>query len=177
MQDQPIKFRAEELVKFQGKEYPVVGGRLRLAHENGFNGLETAIVEYRSREAATVQATVTIKGATYQGFGTADAKRDGRLAETLLELAETRAIARALRFAGFGVEFTGAEEVSHVPRTAANPARPTNPRAAPVAHPSEEAKTLKRTATMLAIELPSEDDYESTEAWIEAARRTIKGSK
>ena len=31
-----------------------------------------------------------------------------------MELAETRAIARALRFGGIGVEYTGAEEVSHV---------------------------------------------------------------
>ena len=42
------------------------------------------------------------------------AQRDARLAESLIELAETRSIARALRFAGFGLEFTGAEEVSHV---------------------------------------------------------------
>jgi hypothetical protein len=36
------------------------------------------------------------------------------LADSLVELAETRAIARALRFGGIGVEYTGAEEVSHV---------------------------------------------------------------
>ncbi len=34
--------------------------------------------------------------------------------ESLVELAETRSVARALRFAGFGLEFTSAEEVSHV---------------------------------------------------------------
>ena len=48
------------------------------------------------------------------GYGTANSQRDTRLAESLVELAETRSIARALRFAGFGLEFTGAEEVSHV---------------------------------------------------------------
>jgi len=36
------------------------------------------------------------------------------LALSLLELAETRCIARALRFAGYGVEMTGAEEISHL---------------------------------------------------------------
>ena len=41
-------------------------------------------------------------------------QRDAKLADSLVELAETRAIARALRFGGIGVEFTGAEEVSHV---------------------------------------------------------------
>jgi hypothetical protein len=33
------------------------------------------------------------------------------LANALVELAETRAIARALRFAGYGVEYTGFEEM------------------------------------------------------------------
>jgi hypothetical protein len=32
----------------------------------------------------------------------------------ILELAETRAIARSLRFAGYGVEYCSAEEVSHL---------------------------------------------------------------
>ena len=32
----------------------------------------------------------------------------------MLELAETRSIARSLRFAGYGLEYCGAEEVSHV---------------------------------------------------------------
>jgi hypothetical protein len=35
----------------------------------------------------------------------------------LVELAETRAIARALRFSGVGCEFTSAEEVSHLANT------------------------------------------------------------
>ena len=56
---------------------------------------------------------VTAKG-QFVGYGTANSQRDTRLAESLVELAETRSIARALRFAGFGLEFTGAEEVSHV---------------------------------------------------------------
>ena len=43
------------------------------------------------------------------------AQRDTRLAESLIELAEKRSIARALRFAGYGVEYAGPEEVLHVP--------------------------------------------------------------
>lgn len=60
----------------------------------------------------------------FVGYGTANSQRDARLAESLIELAETRSVARALRFAGFGLEFTGAEEVSHV--TAAEPEREHN---------------------------------------------------
>jgi hypothetical protein len=58
-------------------------------------------------------SAVTNKG-QFVGYGTANSQRDARLAESLIELAETRSVARALRFAGFGLEFTGPEEVSHV---------------------------------------------------------------
>ncbi|MHB1391807.1 MAG: hypothetical protein ACYCYE_01800 [Clostridia bacterium] len=104
-------FRNEELVKVQGKTYPVVGGRLRLAHdENNSLSIETSVVQY-SEEATVVQASVKTEKGTFTGLGNASAKRDRVLSNAILELAETRAIARALRFAGYGVEYTGFEEV------------------------------------------------------------------
>lgn len=112
-------FKPAELVKIQGRQYPVVGGRLRLAHEAGVRGITTEIVEC-STSRVVIKATVFMArdGSDIQrpfnGYGEADEKRDARLKEAILELAETRAIARALRFAGFGTEFTGAEEVSHL---------------------------------------------------------------
>jgi len=108
-------FQPHELVSLQGKKFPVVGGRLRVAHDMGLQGLETTVVEYAYGEVATVQATATSKeGGRFQGTGTAHAGRDGLHKKNLLELAETRAVARALRFFGAGVEYTGAEEVSDV---------------------------------------------------------------
>jgi hypothetical protein len=44
----------------------------------------------------------------------ASLERDQQIAPAILELAETRAIARSLRFAGYGVEYCSAEEVSHL---------------------------------------------------------------
>ena len=44
----------------------------------------------------------------------ASSERDQEIAPAILELAETRAIARSLRFAGYGVEYCSAEEVSHL---------------------------------------------------------------
>ena len=44
----------------------------------------------------------------------ASIERDSEIAPAVLELAETRAIARSLRFAGYGVEYCSAEEVSHL---------------------------------------------------------------
>jgi len=107
----PSTFRNEELVKVQGKIYPVVGGRLRLAHDENENlSIETSVVQY-NEESTVVQAAVKTGKGTFNGLGNASVKRDKVLSNAILELAETRAIARALRFAGYGVEYTGFEEV------------------------------------------------------------------
>ena len=111
-------FREDELVtrrlNGQTRVFPVVGGRLRLAHEeNDSLSLQTEMVSWDGQYAVFRCCAVTGKG-QFQGYGTANAQRDARLAESLIELAETRSIARALRFAGYGLEYTGAEEVSHV---------------------------------------------------------------
>lgn len=100
--------------EWQTKIFPVVGGRLRLAHEgNETLNLQTEMVSWDGQYAIFKCCAVTGKG-QFVGYGTANSQRDARLAESLIELAETRSVARALRFAGFGLEFTGAEEVSHV---------------------------------------------------------------
>ena len=105
-------FKNEELVKVQGKTYPVVGGRLRLAHdENKLLSIETNVLYYND-DSTVVHAHVKTEKGTFAGLGNASAKRDRVLANAILELAETRAIARALRFAGYGVEYTGYEEVT-----------------------------------------------------------------
>jgi len=115
-------FREDELVtrklkvgnEWRTRTFPVVGGRLRLAHAgNGKLSLQTELVNWNGDYAVVKCVAVTEKG-QFIGYGTANNQRDARLAESLIELAETRSIARALRFAGFGMEFCGAEEVSHV---------------------------------------------------------------
>ncbi len=126
-------FREDELVsrkvkvgqEWQTRIFPVVGGRLRLAHEENQNlNLQTEMVSWDGQYAIFECSAVMTKG-QFVGYGTANAQRDARLAESLIELAETRSVARALRFAGFGLEFTSAEEVSHV--AVAEPERQQNP--------------------------------------------------
>ena len=116
-------FREDELISrrvkigndWQTKVFPVVGGRLRLAHENNQTlSIQTEIIKLEP-DFVIVKATVQTDKGTYTGTGTASAQRDHRLADALVELSETRAIARALRWASFGVEMTSAEEVSHLP--------------------------------------------------------------
>ena len=96
------------------RPYPKVGGRLRLAHEeNGSLSISTEIVRF-DESVAVVKAEATSSKGTFNGLGMASLERDQRIAPAILELAETRAIARSLRFAGYGVEYCSAEEVSHL---------------------------------------------------------------
>jgi hypothetical protein len=115
-------FREDELVsrkvkingEWQTRTFPIIGGRLRLAHEqNDSLSLQTEMVSWDGQYAVFKCCAVTGKG-QFVGYGTANSQRDARLADSLIELAETRSIARALRFSGFGLEFTSAEEMSHV---------------------------------------------------------------
>lgn len=119
-------FREDEIVetKFKDKDsgdnlwtyYPTFSGRLRVARLT-FPDLKvrTRIVKGDLRVAAVVQAfcegttgTNTTRGC---GTGTADKLGDGRLLDSLIELAETRAIGRALRSMGVGSDMAGAEEM------------------------------------------------------------------
>jgi hypothetical protein len=100
--------------EWQTKTFPVVGGRLRIAHEsNDRLEVQTEILRLDT-DFVVVKANIETGKGKFAGTGTASAQRDARLADSLVELAETRAVARALRFGGIGVEYTGAEEVSHV---------------------------------------------------------------
>ena len=115
-------FREDELVRrkvkigneWQTRVFPVVGGRLRILCENNDHlGIQTEIIRLEN-DFVVVKAAVESQRGKFTGTGTASSQRDAKLADSLVELAETLAIARALRFGGIGVEYTGAEEVSHV---------------------------------------------------------------
>jgi len=94
--------------------FPKVGGRLRLAHEqNEAIDIETEIYKYDENVAVVIGTCRTAKGC-FKGIGMSSVARDQKIAPAILEMAETRSIARALRFAGFGVEYCSAEEVSHL---------------------------------------------------------------
>jgi hypothetical protein len=104
----------KELNDYISIPYPKIGGRLRLAHEdNEVLSIETEIVRYDEQIAVVSAVSTTAKGC-FKGIGMASIQRDEKIAPAILELAETRAIARALRFAGYGVEYCSAEEVSHL---------------------------------------------------------------
>ena len=118
------QFRDEEIVIMshwdKNKEewvrtvYPKIGGRLRLAHEDNDNlSITTEIIKYDENIAVVRAVSTTTKG-SFPGIGMSSTERDDKIAPAILELAETRAIARSLRFAGYGVEYCSAEEISHL---------------------------------------------------------------
>jgi hypothetical protein len=116
------QFRDDEIVVLtenrDGKQvksiHPKIGGRLRLAHEqNQQISITTEVVRYDESIAVVRAVTTTMKG-TFPGVGMSSVDRDHAIAPAILELAETRAIARSLRFAGYGVEYCSFEEISHL---------------------------------------------------------------
>jgi hypothetical protein len=124
MQQKSQQFREEEIItmvhwdKQIGTQittpYPKIGGRLRIAHENNDQlSITSKVFSYDGQVAVVVATTTTDKG-SYNGVGMASVERDKKIAPAILELAESRAIARSLRFCGIGVEYCGAEEISHL---------------------------------------------------------------
>jgi hypothetical protein len=143
-------FREDELVsrkvkvgnEWQTRVFPIIGGRLRILHEtNEHLSIQTEIVRLEP-DFVVIRAAVESQSGRFNGTGTASGQRDARLADSLVELAETRAIARALRFGGIGVEYTGAEEVSHVgnAETEREQASQNQKLAQPCANNGEESK-------------------------------------
>jgi len=109
-----IKHWDKQRQEYVSNVYPKVGGRLRMAHEaNDAINIETEIIRYDGSLAVVVATCQTLKG-SFKGIGMSSADRDPKINPAILELAETRAIARCLRFAGYGVEYCSAEEVSHL---------------------------------------------------------------
>jgi hypothetical protein len=103
--------REQEWVK---SIHPKIAGRLRLAHDDNEQlSITSEIVKYDENIAVVKVVTTTAKG-HFPGLGMSSVERDNTIAPAILELAETRAIARSLRFAGYGVEYCSAEEISHL---------------------------------------------------------------
>jgi len=84
------------IINLQGKEFITFEGLLNLFHEKGGNEIKTEIL---SQDPFIIQATVKgIKG-IFQGIGDADDNNVNKLiSKHKFRMAETRAIARALRW-------------------------------------------------------------------------------
>lgn len=105
------KFTDAELLLVGGRELATIAGRLRLAHEGVEKlSIKTELIDYELGVRAVVRAEITTAKGAFTATGTATAERDGKVKDALVEVAETRAVARGLRFAGCGFEL-GVEEL------------------------------------------------------------------
>lgn len=97
---------AGHIVNLKGKDYILFAGLLVLAHENGLESIDTESVVVDSQNHTAVMITrVSGERGTYTGHG--DAAPDNltkMMIPAYLRMAETRAIARALRmYLGIGM--------------------------------------------------------------------------
>lgn len=130
-------FRNDEIVILDGKPHPLVKGRLRLALDaNEKISIVTEVIHFVLGVEAVVRCVATTTKGTFTAVAVATATRDPDLTEALLEVAETRSIGRALRWAGYSTDI-GAEEVGGIeavsPRSSPVPIRRGN--SAPIERP------------------------------------------
>jgi len=116
-----LKFREDELVrrKFYDRRtgrdievvFPKVSGRLRLAHEDNEKlAIYSEIIEH-TPEVATVSTKVITDKGEFVGLSSVVKEQAQHLSGAMLEFAQTKSLSRALRWAGYGMEYAGAEEV------------------------------------------------------------------
>jgi len=119
------KISPEYIVLLQGRTFVRLGGLLELAHSSGLRGIATPMLQVPSADngqTAICSATVTIRDASYTAHGDANPGNVSRnIAPHLIRMAESRAVARALRF-GLGVGETALEELGSADEVA--PAAP-----------------------------------------------------
>lgn len=106
----------KEFIKsLKGKDFVLMGGLLELAHQDGLNFTHTEILQFPSQEngnTTIVRAIVRTGKGEFSGIGDASPSSvpDKSIAVHSIRMAETRAIARALRIAT-NVSMTAFEEL------------------------------------------------------------------
>ena len=100
------------IVNLKGKNYVLFSGLLHLAHLNGLESIETdSVVLNTDKQTAVFIATVKGPRGTYNGHGDASPQNVSKMmVPSYIRMAETRAVARALRFY-LGMGMTCREEL------------------------------------------------------------------
>lgn len=106
------------IIKLQGKDYVLFEGLLDLAHREGLKKVETTLLQLPVPDngmTAIVRANVETTKGTFTGIGDASPESVNRnMQPHIIRLAETRALARALRFA-VNIGMTTLEELGEFP--------------------------------------------------------------
>ena len=100
------------IVNLKGKNYILFAGLLILAHENGLESITTdSVVLNPDKQTAVFIATVKGERGEFTGHGDANPSNVSKMMlPSYIRMAETRAVARALRFY-LGIGMTAREEL------------------------------------------------------------------
>ena len=92
--------KAGHICNLKGKQYILFSGLLQLAHENGIESIDTEVITVDAIEqSAVIVARVKGDRGSFSGHGDASPLNVSKMmAPSFLRMAETRAVARALRF-------------------------------------------------------------------------------
>jgi len=104
----------DHIIKISGKDFVTFAGLLDVAHKKGLKSIETELVDKDWENVRFIfKAKVTLKnGSTAESYGDATQGNVARLVSAhLMRMAETRAIARALRWVT-NIGMTSLEEVN-----------------------------------------------------------------
>lgn len=122
---------ADETKRLHGKPHPLISGKLRLLRENYGHraGIKTEpLPEMAPKDGSAYRAELWIDGQLVSTATGTYGFQPERI-KTPHEMAETRAIARCLRFAGFAIDSTSSEEMDEeaggAPTRAAKSREPT----------------------------------------------------
>lgn len=91
---------SDYIINQRGTDYALYQGLLVEAHRQGLRGIDTRLLQVPTAangHVAVCAATVTTERGTFAGIGEAGPVSAGRAAHTLIQMAEVRAKARALR--------------------------------------------------------------------------------
>lgn len=109
-----MRVQKEFIKNLQGRDFVLLAGLLDLAHQDGLSATQTNILQFPNADnghCCVVTATVTTGKGTFTGIGdAAPASVNKMIAPHCIRMAETRAIARALRVAT-NVAMTAFEEL------------------------------------------------------------------
>lgn len=104
----------KHIINLQGKEFVTFPGLLDAAHADGLQKVSTSLLQIPSEEngnTAIVRAEVFTDKGSFTGIGDASPKNVNKMiAAHMIRMAETRAIARAFRFAT-NCAYTAKEEL------------------------------------------------------------------
>ena len=92
--------RGNHVCRLQGKEFVLLSGLLTLAHENGLESLDATMIEHDPGEKVAVfRCLASGSRGSFSGHGDASPDNLSRnMVPSYIRMAETRSIARSLRF-------------------------------------------------------------------------------